>query len=232
MIKTILELLFPKSCVGCKKYGTFLCLECTQQITQSPLVCPFCERSSIGGVTHPICQRKYGLNGLWFLGTYEDPLKQAIQKLKYKFITELAETLVNTTLVYWATHQPFIFDQIKKSQGQNWIITSVPLHKKRQNWRGFNQSALLAKLFVEKLGLNYQELLIRIRNTKPQMKLKGPDRKTNIKNAFSLNTKDIIRNTNVILIDDVWTTGSTLRECCYVLKRSGAKTVWALTLAR
>lgn len=228
----ILDILFPKTCVGCGKYGGYFCGGCTSEIKQSELVCPFCERASLGGVVHAVCKRKYGLDGLWSLGIYEDSLRKAIQKLKYKWVSEVASELVEITLEYWAKNSPLLLDKIKKNQGRSWIVTSVPLHARRQKWRGFNQSELLAKLFALKLGLKYQMTLKRIRNTTPQMKLLSHERKLNIRNAFE--RADNLQSTadRILLIDDVWTTGSTLKECCYVLKRSGAKSVWALTIAR
>jgi competence protein ComFC len=228
----LLDLFFPKTCVGCKKYGSYFCSDCIRKIKQSELVCPFCERQSLGGVVHAVCQRKFGLDGLWSLGIYEGPLRTAIQKLKYKWVSEIAKELVDITVEYWAKNSPVLLDKIKKDQGKSWVITSVPLHPTRQNWRGFNQSELLAKLFTQRLGLRYQNLLKRIRNTTPQMKLLSHERKQNIKNAFALTPNSSPITHNLILIDDVWTTGSTLKECCYVLKRGGAKQVWALTIAR
>lgn len=140
--------------------------------------------------------------------------------------------MVGITIDYWARNQPVLLEKVKKSRGEGWVVTAVPLHPKRQNWRGFNQSELVAKLLAQKLGLRYESLLKRIKYTKPQVGLLGSARKQNIKGAFSLYTPYSLPHTNIILIDDVWTTGSTLRECTYILKRGGAKQVWALTLAR
>lgn len=232
LFQTFTNLLFPRKCVGCNNSGTYFCQNCIQNIKQSDLVCPFCERLSLGGVVHPVCKRKYGLNGLWSLGIYEDPLRKAIQKLKYKWITDLAEILVDVTIEYWAKNPPIFLDQIKKDRGEGWIIVPVPLHWSRKNWRGFNQAELIAKLFAQKLGLKYADALIRVKNTKPQVGKDAYLRKLNIKNAFKLSDNCQLYPVNCLLIDDVWTTGSTLKECCYVLKRAGAKTVWALTLAR
>src|SRR3989338_3862896 len=227
----LLVFFFPKHCVGCSKVGVYFCTDCTKEIKQTELVCPVCERMGLGGVTHPLCRKKFGLNGLWSLGMYKEPLRGAIQKLKYKWVKDFAEELINILVEYWAKNPPILLDLIKRTSGEDWIIVPVPLHKSRQNWRGFNQSALLGKLFSQKLGLKYQEVLKRIKNTTPQMKLKAHERKQNIKNAFVL-TENYNLTTNILLIDDVWTTGSTLKECCYILKRGGAKTVWALTIAR
>lgn len=228
----LLDILFPKTCIGCGKYGNYFCADCIKEIKQTELVCPFCERQSLGGVVHAACKRKYGLDGLWSLGVYEGSLRVAIQKLKYKWVSEIAKELVDITIEYWAKNSPILLDKIKKDHGESWIVTSVPLHPARQNWRGFNQSELLAKLFALKLGLKYETVLIRIRNTTPQMKLLSHERKQNIKDAFSIAYNLSPENCNLLLVDDVWTTGSTLKECCYMLKRGGAKSVWALTIAR
>jgi competence protein ComFC len=232
-VNLILDLFFPKKCVGCKKIGSYFCAGCIQNIKQTDLVCPKCEKLSIGGVTHLVCRRKFGLDGLWSLGVYSEPLRGAIQKLKYRYIEEASEILVNITLEYWARWQPFLLDEIKKSQGQDWIVVPVPLHWYRQNQRGFNQSALIAKALAQKLGLKYLEVLKRTKKTKQQAKLLSHERSQNIKNAFEITDSSLLSsNPNILLIDDVWTTGSTLRECCFILKKNGAKKVWALTLAR
>lgn len=229
----ILDILFPKRCVGCKKLDTYFCQDCVSNILQTDLVCPRCEKLAVGGQTHPICKKRFGLDGLWSLGIYQGPLRGAIKQLKYKKVQGLTETLVNITLEYWVKYQPFVLDQIKKDRGVGWAVIPVPLHWWRANSRGFNQSSLIGQTLSKKLGLAYCDGLKRIRYTKPQVKLKGFDRHQNIRGAFEISTNSELRTTNsVLLIDDVWTTGSTLRECAYVLKRNGAKKVWAITLAR
>ena len=229
----ILDLLFPKKCVGCGKFDSYFCQSCIANIKQMDLVCPGCERAAIGGQTHPICRRRFGLDGLWSLGIYQDSIREAIRQLKYGRASKLASVLVDIMIEYWAKYQPFILDQIKKDQGKGWVVIPVPLYWWRENDRGFNQASLIGQNLSKKLGLDYCEGIKRIRYTKPQVKLKGKQRKQNIKDAFEI-AKPYTLSTKpyVLLIDDVWTTGSTLRECCYVLKRSGAKKVWALTIAR
>ncbi len=228
----ILDLLFPKKCVGCNKIGSHFCSDCIQNIAQTDLVCPKCERPAVGGETHPICKRKFGLDGLWSLGVYQDPLRSAIKKLKYRRVSDFAPVLVDIMIEYWAKFQPFLLDEIKKNQGKDWMVVPVPLHWRRENDRGFNQSGLIGELFAKKLGLKYGEVLKRTKFTKSQAQLKGKERAQNIRDAFIHDSKFMIHNSSIILIDDVWTTGSTIRECCYVLKRNGVKKVWALTLAR
>lgn len=213
--------------------GSYLCSECIRNIKQEDLVCPNCERRAVGGVTHPLCKKRYGLDGLWSLGIYQDPLRKIIQKLKYKLVREVAEVLVDLMVEYWAKYEAQFLEGIKKDQGVGWTIIPVPLHTFRQNYRGFNQSALMGQILSKKIGLDYAEALKRTRYTKPQVGIKAWERKKNIKDAFSLDSRLLPLDSNILLIDDVWTTGSTLKECCYILKRYGqAQKVWAITLAR
>ena len=233
----LLDILFPKKCVGCKKVGSYFCQDCVSNILQTDLVCPKCEKLAVGGATHPICGRRFGLDGLWSLGIYQNPLREAIKQLKYGKVRELSKELVDILVEYWAKYQPFLLDQIKDSRGEGWAVVPVPLFWFRENSRGFNQSNLIGQDLSKKLGLDFCEALKRTRYTKPQVKLLGKDRHQHIRGAFALspNCNPPLRGpavTCVLLIDDVWTTGSTLRECCYILKRAGAKKVWAITLAR
>lgn len=229
----ILDLLFPKKCAGCKVNGGYFCQDCVKNTLQGELICPQCKKWAVGGQTHPLCRKKFGLDGLWSLGLYRHPLKNAIQQLKYKHISPLADILVDLVLEYWVKYQPFILDRIKQDYGEGWVVIPVPLHWFKENKRGFNQSSLFAKSFAAKLGLEYKDCIKRIRYTRSQTKLKGKDRYQNIKNAFSLSPNiPISQYPNILLIDDVWTTGSTMKECCSVLKKAGVKQVWGITLAR
>ncbi len=231
----LLDLLFPKKCVGCKKEGSYFCNSCISNILQTDLICPKCTNLSIGGLTHPSCESNFSLDGLWSLGIYQGSLRRVIQKLKYEpsLSWDFAPILADITLEYWAKYQPFVFDLIKKDKGAGWAVVPVPLHWFKENKRGFNQSSLIGQILSKKLGLAYCDGLKRVRYTKPQFKLKRWDRQQNIRGAFEISSNyTLYPNPYTLLIDDVWTTGSTLRECCYILKKAGAKKVWALTLAR
>ncbi len=219
--------------MGCKTEGSYFCEDCVSNILQTDLFCPCCDNKSIGGLTHPHCETNLGLDGLWSLGIYKNPLKEAIKQLKYGRVKGLAETLTDITVEYWTKYQPFILEQIKKDKKKDWVVIPVPLYWWRENSRGFNQSSLVGQLLSKKLGLDYCDGLKRIRHTKSQVTLKGFGRFQNIRSAFEVSPNcNLSPVTCVLLIDDVWTTGSTLRECCNVLKKAGAKKVWALTLAR
>lgn len=230
----ILDLLFPKRCVGCKKFDTYFCNECISNILQTDLICPNCFEISSGGQTHPGCEDHFGLDGLWSLGLYKGILREAIKKLKYEpfLMKDIIPVLVEIVFEYWVKYQSVIWQEVKKDKGKGWVVVSVPLHWFRQNKRGFNQSAEIGKLLSKKLGLDHQEGLKRIHATSTQTKLTSIDRQHNIKNAFEIAVDRRLLAESIILIDDVWTTGATLKECCHVLKKAGAKKVWAITLAR
>lgn len=232
MLNWLLDILFPKKCIGCKREGIYFCDECVLSILQTDLFCPRCEDKSIGGLTHPHCERSFGLDGLWSLGLYKGPLKKAIRLLKYERVRQLVLTLTDILLKYWVKHQPFVLEQIKHDQGKGWVVVPVPLHWFKENSRGFNQSDLIGKLLAKKLDLGFCHGLKRVTFTPPQVGLKRQDRKNNIRRAFAVTPdyKPDMMN-SVLLIDDVWTTGATLKECCFILKQAGAKKVWAITLA-
>lgn len=229
----VLDILFPKKCVGCNESETYFCQSCVSNILQTDLNCPQCTNLSIGGLTHPNCEREFGLDGLWSLGLYQGSLKKAIQKLKYEpaLVRNFAPVLVDIFMEYWVKHKPFIYDEIKNSK--EWVIIPVPLHWYRENKRGFNQSKLIGQLLSKKLGLAYCDGLKRVRYTASQVKLKRGERRDNINDAFVVTSNYTLSpKPFTLLIDDVWTTGATLKECCKVLKKAGAKKVWAVTLAR
>lgn len=112
------------------------------------------------------------------------------------------------------------------------IVVPVPLHRRRLIWRGFNQSTELARAISRQLGAKVRnKALVRTRHTPPQTRLDRAGRLANIKDAFAANT-DLVRDKRVLLVDDVFTTGATLRECARTLKRAGASHVDVLVLAR
>ncbi len=114
------------------------------------------------------------------------------------------------------------------------LFTSVPVHPSKLRQRGYNHAELLAKNMAEKLRRPYSNLLTRVKKTSPQYKLGKTERASNIKGAFimSHNIGNRLENSNIILVDDVATTYSTLRECAHTLKKNGAGKVIAVTFAK
>ena len=112
------------------------------------------------------------------------------------------------------------------------ILVPIPLSLARFKKRGYNQAEILAKTLAKKFGFEVWNCLARTRETRTQVGLTKEKRKENVKGAFMLNTKYQIQNNNLILVDDVLTTGSTFSEAGSILKRNGAAKVWAVAFAR
>lgn len=230
MSLSLLDLIFPKKCVGCSTFGDYFCADCKRKIEfiEKP-VCPVCQRQAVGGKIHFGCKTRYTLDGLVVATRYRDPVKVAIKKVKYKWVYDIEKVLVDLV-----ASQIWKFDIPKEL-----ILVSVPLHKKRKNWRGFNQAEILAKTLAKKFGVSYGDFLIRNRETKTQVGLSRDDRKKNVKGAFSLISNrhpeqdlgSLLTGKNIMLVDDVYTSGATMAECAKVLKQAGAKSVWGMAVA-
>jgi len=220
----LLNLIFPKECVICGYEDTWLCPDCYQKIilVKSP-TCPFCKRLTSKGEFCPTCRRKATLTGIMIAAYYETPLKEIIHNYKYKMVKDLSEPLAD-----------LLINHLQKfALPSNPLILPVPLHQKRLKEREFNQAALLGKKIADIFGLDFDdELMIRKINTKPQINLSGLERKENVKNAFLCINPQKVYKRNIILVDDVCTTGATLEACGVELRKYNARQIWGLVLAR
>lgn len=221
----LVDILFPKKCLACGREGRYVCKECVGAQELLKQLCPYCEKVSIDGLTHASCLRKLGLNGVYSLWPYEGVIREAILKLKYKFARLIAEEL--SEYIYLFLKDVPIFPKGS-------VLTPIPLYWLRENFRGFNQSEVIAKTLSKKLGWSFEEdVLLRKKLRLPQTMLAGKKRRENIRGVFTLNPKyKYSLSQSYILFDDVYTTGSTLKEAAKVLKRNGVTRVWGLTIAR
>ncbi|MEZ5692041.1 MAG: ComF family protein [Rickettsiales bacterium] len=228
-----LNIIFPPQCLICKNIvsenGT-LCLDCWQQIRFiSDPICEKCGTSFeydmgnnalCAGCIHD--EPKYTRARAAFC--YDEHSHKLITRLKYSDQTQLAITYSN-----WLINAGKEFIEVSD------IVTPVPLHYLRFIGRRFNQSALLASNLASKTNISYlPDLLKRKRYTKPQTGLTKKQREKNVRNAFLVNEHYIksVKNKNILLIDDVFTTGSTINQCSKSLLKAGASQVNVLTLAR
>jgi ComF family protein len=156
------------------------------------------------------------------LGLYQDPLREVIHKFKYKNGKRLAPLLA--ALLALAIKNSSVKDAWE-------LVTYVPMHPHRERERGYNQSRLLAEELALHLSLECHPLLIRTRKTQPQMKLNWEERTANLKGCMKI-MPGAKCPSSLLLVDDVFTTGSTLSECARVLSRNGVKTITAAVLAR
>ena len=234
-LTALTELLFPTLCLSCSKVlsergGHPFCPDCFGGIRfiAAPL-CPVC------GIPYPaeespdhVCGdcllKKRHINTARSLGVYESILHDAIHAFKYGGNLTLGERLGRLM----AEHDYPSF-RIRDYS----LILPVPLHPRRLRQRGFNQSVILAREISRRhdVAMDFS-ILRRIVDTESQAGLKKEERRSNIRQAFCTADPERVRGQNILLVDDVYTTGSTLGECAKTLLKGGAEAVGALTLAR
>ena len=224
----ILNALFPRLCFNCnkivKKEEPFLCAGCFSKILiyQKPF-CAICHARLANN--KKICHK----NAQYILTAataYEDLIKKLIWNLKYNKKLTAAEPLKKITEVY--------FNNLTNLTSPVELIIPIPLHPTKERQRGFNQSVLIAKTIAKKLNLPIIEnCLIKIKNTSPQMELKNrEERAKNIWQSFIIKNPADITGKNILLVDDVTTTGSTFVEAAKTLKSAGAKKIIAFAIAK
>jgi ComF family protein len=213
-----LDLVFPPACGICGAEGSFLCRTCETKLRPAlPPRCPRCWRT--GGGLCRACEHT-SLDGARALYVFEAGARALVYQLKYHFRYALAEPM-GEHLALYLEREPLPVD----------LVVPVPLHRRRQRWRGFNQAELLGRVVAARTGLDLdQRLLRRRRSTIPQISQNGRQREENVRDAFIC--QQGVEGRHVLLVDDVLTTGATIRECARTLRRAGAASVWALTFAR
>lgn len=232
----ILDLLFPKYCFSCGREGNYLCEDCSALIEINPFqYCPFCKMPQrvLDGKTCERHKRQKKLTGVFSAAPYENILvKKLISKFKYEpFVKELSQSLASLIITHFLILG--YNRQSLKEKFSGFLLVPVPLYKKRIRWRGFNQAEEIAKKLAGDLEiLVANDCLIRHRNTIPQIELSGKEREENVKRAFFCQNRNLIKKRKILLVDDVFTTGSTMEECARVLKSAGAKEVWGVAVAR
>lgn len=189
-------------------------------------------KPSVSSLSHLKCKSRYSLDGVFVTAEYKTVIKKAIYKYKYEpYIYSLSKPL--SRLMYESLIQNEIFVKIL-SESHNVWITCVPLHKKRYMKRGYNQSEKLGESLSKGLNIKFNpKIITRNRDTIPQFKLRKEERVKNITGAFELSVKyrGRLSGKTIFIVDDVFTSGATMRECGKLLKKTGAKEVYGLILA-
>jgi len=225
----LVDLFFPKVCLLCKREGEYLCEDCraTLDFTKDFFcLCDPPKKISFPGKCEK-CQHK-NLDGLFFPFSYHDPLiKKLIYNFKYEpLVRELAVSFALCLKDYFLS----LDTEIDLS---DFLVLPVPIEERKLKWRGYNQAEELAKYFCKEFNLELKtDILVKIKNTPSQTELNKKERKANVRNCFQIKRKEEIRGRKILLIDDVYTTGATLEEIAKILKKSGAKSVFAQVLAR
>ena len=231
----LMDALFPPRCAGCHRFSRALfCVNCQNGLT--PIRPPFClvcgDALDPEGLSAGLCKicraHPSSLTIARAHWIFDGPPREAIHRFKYAGKWALGARLA-----------PLLAENLKTDVGlcafAPEIIVPVPLHPRRQRARGFNQSEILANELAKLCALPTLPILARSRATPPQVGLDSKQRELNVEGAFCVakdSHKSSLENRRVLLIDDVFTTGSTLRECARALRENGALDVAALTLAR
>jgi len=226
----LLNIIFPPFCLICRKFGSLICKDCVRAlITVDSDICPYCEKMSLLGLTHPKCVRRNGVDGLISCYMYEEKLKKIFWEIKYSFIEtalyELIKIIPSIALAKLFSYKK-LFSPL--------IIVPVPLNKHKHSERGFNQSEIIGRYIAAHINDPlHTRICKRIKNTLPQARIKDKRiRYSNMRNAFAIVEKEKIKGSTVLIIDDVWTTGSTIKSLAQECKKAGARKVFAFTIAR
>ena len=220
LLSLILDSIFPKACFGCDSTGSYFCDECIKTTPrQNTQRCIVCQKLSLAGLTHPKCKNTITPDQLITIFNYNQrPIKQLIIAGKYRFVKDIF----------------ILFGNILATElniDRSFTICEIPLSRGRQNWRGFNQTKILAEQLSRLKSIECLELLNRHKHTRVQKDLSKQEREFNLRNAFSINKQAMIPD-RVIVIDDVTTSGTTFLEAAKALKRAGAKFVWCIAIAQ
>ena len=236
LLRTFLHVLFPSACANCKRPlwddpVPFVCRPCWETVLPlSGPCCPHCGGPFDSPValqhspTHECgaCRTNPpAFTQTWSLFPYQSPLKEAIILFKYRGKRSLTQHFLQA-MIPALPPLPTID-----------VLMAVPLHPQRLREREYNQSLLLAHGLSQHLQIPLLlSCLLRNRETVPQTCLPRSQRLTNLHRAFAIHDASRIKGQRILLIDDVFTTGTTLHECAKTLRKAGAGPVYGLTLAR
>ena len=216
----ISNLLYPPICGICEKINKDgLCPKCNLELKKQAEVSILQKEE----IEENIKKEKY-FEELMYIFKYEGQVRKLILDYKFNEKSYLYKTFVNFLL-----KNEKIFENIKKYDK----IIPVPISKKRNKERGYNQSMLIAEEIANKTNLELvNNCLIKTKNIIEQSKLNKEDRQQNIQGVYSLQNERLITNKKILLVDDIYTTGSTVNECCKILQQANPKTIGVLVLAK
>ena len=222
--RTALGLLFPCWCLGCGREGSLICDACRLQLPEiEPPLCPRCGIPQPGGILCSICRgNKHNIDAIRSPFRFEGLIRQAVHQFKYNNLRSIARPLARLLGEYLANN-PISAD----------IIVPVPLHNRRLRERGYNQSELLAKELsnITRLPLVKGSLVRQIQSQPQARAMPVTERRKNVDGAFACRG-DNLKDRDIVLIDDVATSGATLDACAAAMKAAGSGRVQGLTLAR
>jgi len=212
----VLDFIFPKYCIFCGLGNSYLCHQCKASKFDyyQTQYCHVCKQEILEGFIHSQCKKQTKLAGVFVVLHYNKFAKQLLKEIKYDLyyamVPEISEMLKQK------------YSEINTKLD---LVVPIPLHKKKRWERGFNQVELFIKAFSKP-----DIVLIRKKQTITQVNLSRKERLINIKDAFIVTGN--VNGKNILLVDDVMTSGATLEEAAVALKQAGAARVYALVWAR
>ena len=231
----VLEVAFPVVCVSCGTEGKYICEKCEVFLGEASFICPVCLRASFAGERHAACQHRHSLNGLASIWEYEGAVQRLLHCIKYDGVVHAIEEIIERACGSMALDQKRFCTFLSFLFSPDTLVTYVPMHSRKEKRRGFNQTELLANALAKQTKSAVACLLEKTKETKPQVDLDKEERLYNMKGSFAISSGTLsvpITTLSVVLVDDVWTTGATMQECCKVLRKAGIQEVWGFTLAR
>ena len=221
-VPKILNLIYPPMCGICGKFNDdFLCPKC-QKILENEAVFGIDKYEKIK-IEKNLQERKY-FNEHLYIFEYEGIIRRIILKYKFQDKAYLYKTFVNFLL-----KNKNFFEFIKKYD----TIIPVPISRKRRAVRGYNQSELIVKEIANFTNLKEEsDCLFKIKNVIEQSKLNKEERQKNIQGVYELRNKEKLYKKKILLVDDIYTTGSTVNECSKVLRGAKPKQIGIFTIAK
>jgi competence protein ComFC len=219
------DVLFPDRCAACGKAVSCvqhnMCGNCADKIVLIRSGCPVCSGSLSKGRCGICSERAFYLSKNIAVAEYDGVMKELLHNLKFKGMRRLHVPIARMVLR----------ETVLRDVGAD-VMTYVPMNARKKWKRGFNQSELIAKYVAAKSGIPFHHLLKEKRKTETQRELSLRQRFINAIDRYYTQNNTIIRNKKILIIDDIFTTGSTINECARVLRDAGAADVFSITVAR
>jgi len=232
----LLNLFFPLFCLGCSREGVLLCADCRATLEISQFNYCLCNKSPLRlppGTKSGTCGscRTKTLAGIYSAVPYQE--KFLTRKLVYTFKEKPYLKHAASVLASIIAEHLLLAGNNLESVWEQSVIVPVPMEMSAMKRRGYNHAEVLAFELAKLVQTPcITDNLVKVRKTLPQKSLSKEQRKENLEGAFIIENPVDIAGKKVFLIDDVYTTGSTIEECAKVLKSAGVKQVWGIVFAR